>query len=60
MKPTKKITEKRMYKRPEIVCVELDNEITLALESSPPEGPGEGASLAPEYMNNDPFKGNFS
>ena len=45
-----------MYKTPEIVCVALDNEISLALESSPPVGPGEGTSLATEYINNDPFK----
>lgn len=56
MKTIEKETVKRMYNSPEIVCVELDNEISLALESAPPEGPGEGASLAPEYMNNDPFK----
>jgi hypothetical protein len=54
-----KTTEKRMYSSPEIVCVEFDNEIALALESSPPEGPGEGASLTQEYMNNDPFKTNI-
>lgn len=59
MKTTEKTTEKRMYNSPEIFCVELDNEISLALESSPPEGPGEGASLAPEYMNNDPFRFNL-
>ena len=56
MRTSEKTTEKRMYNSPEIVCVELDNEISLALESTPPVGPGEGASLAPEYMNNDPFK----
>lgn len=49
-------TEKRIYNSPEIVCIELDNEISLALESTPPEGPGEGASLTPEFMNIDPFK----
>jgi len=56
MKTIEKIFEKRMYNSPEIVCVELDNVISLALESSPPLGPDEGASLAPEYMNNDPLK----
>ncbi len=53
---TNKIVEKRRYNSPKIVCIQLDNEISLALESSPPEGPGEGAFLAPEYMNNEPFK----
>lgn len=51
--------EKRMYNTPEIVCIELDNKISLALESSPPEGPGEGALLAPEYMINDPYRLNL-
>ena len=48
--------EKKKYLAPEIALVELDNEISLALQSIPPDGPGEGASLAPEYMNNNPFK----
>ncbi len=32
---------KKKYTAPEIELVELDNEISLALESSPPEGPDE-------------------
>ncbi len=56
MKVTEIITKKRKYNSPEIICILLDNEISLALESYPPEGPVEGTSLAPEYMNNDPFK----
>ena len=56
MKTSEKTTEKRIYKNPIIEVVKLDNEISLALQSSPPEGPGEGASLAPEYMKNDPYK----
>jgi hypothetical protein len=59
MKTSEKNTEKRMYLNPEIELIKLDNEIALALESNPPEGPGEGAFLAPEYMNNDPFKANI-
>lgn len=58
MKTTERLIEKQIYNSPEIVRVELDNEISLALESNPPLGPGEGASLAPEYLNNDPFKSN--
>jgi hypothetical protein len=58
MKTTEENTKKQMYNSPEIVLIELDNNISLALESTPPEGPGEGASLAPEYMNYDPFKTN--
>lgn len=32
---------KREYITPQIVCLQLDNEISLALESTPPEGPAE-------------------
>jgi len=49
---------KRSYISPTIERVELDNEISLALESSPPGGPGEISLNAPEYFNNDPFKTN--
>jgi hypothetical protein len=52
-------TEKRIYNSPGIVSIEIDSEITLALESAPPIGPGEGFSLAPVYFNNDPFKTNM-
>ncbi len=48
--------EKKKYKAPEIVKIELDNEISLALESEPPIGPEEGAKLTPEYLKNDPFR----
>jgi hypothetical protein len=33
--------EKKKYTAPEIELVELDNEISLALESAPPAGPSE-------------------
>jgi hypothetical protein len=33
--------EKKKYTAPEIELIELDNEISLALESSPPAGPSE-------------------
>ncbi len=58
MKNTEKNIEKRMYNIPEIVCVELDNEIALQLESTPPPAPGEAKLNAPEHFNNDPFKTN--
>jgi hypothetical protein len=51
--------EKRKYIKPRIEWIPLDNEISLALESTPPAGPEEGASLAPEYLNNDPFRNNM-
>lgn len=54
------IIEKKIYRAPLIVRIRLDNEISLALESTPdaPTGPNEG--FAPEYLNNDPFKSNFA
>lgn len=33
--------DKKKYIQPAISCIELDNEISLALQSSPPEGPNE-------------------
>lgn len=57
---SERTTKKRIYNSPEIVCVELDYEISLALESSPPDGPGEYAKLSPEYIGNDPFMTNVS
>ena len=48
--------EKQKYTAPEIVCVTLDNEISLQLASNPPGGPGEGACLTPEYLQPNPFK----
>lgn len=58
MKTSEKMTEKRMYYCPEIILIELDNEISVALESAPPVGPGEGASLAPEFKHFDPYRNN--
>ena len=49
------------YTAPQIERIELDNEISLTLDSLPPGGPGEGASnRLPEYFNNDPFKMNLA
>lgn len=49
---------KRTYITPEVAIIKLDNEISLALQSLPPAGPGEGpgGTYAPEYMKQDPFK----
>jgi hypothetical protein len=48
---------KRTYNNPEIVCVELDNDISLALQSAPPIGPDEtNNALRPEYFNTNPIK----
>jgi len=48
--------EKRIYSSPELLCVELDNNISLALESLPPTGPDEGYLKVINYFNNDPYK----
>lgn len=45
---------KLLYTAPIIESIKLDNDISLALESSPPIGPEE--TLLPRYLNNDPFK----
>lgn len=47
--------EKKQYKAPRIEFIELDNEISLALESAPPVGPSETV-LTPDYIKNDPFR----
>jgi len=55
MKTLVKNSEKRIYNNPEIFCIKLDNEISLTLDSTPPEGPGEtGQSMQINEMN--PFK----
>jgi hypothetical protein len=48
--------EKSIYIAPQIELIKLDNEISLALESGPPELPGEEVIAAKDYFNNDPFK----
>lgn len=48
--------ENKLYVSPLIERIELDNEISLTLDSTPPSGPGEPVVFVPEYLNNDPFK----
>jgi hypothetical protein len=36
---------KRIYFKPEIVLIQLDNQISLALQSLPPIGPDEAAVI---------------
>lgn len=57
------INSKKEYQSPVINLILLDNEISLALQSTPPPAPGEPGytgSLAPEFLNNDPFKATYS
>jgi len=46
--------EKKIYTTPVIEKVNLDNEISLALESLPTKGPGE--SLLLDVNSSNPFK----
>ena len=50
---------KSVYFAPQVERIELDNEIALQLESTPPKAPGEAQLKAPEYFSNDPFKSNL-
>ena len=50
---------KQNYAPPIVKRIILDNEISLALESSPAPGPGEGALIKPDYFNTDPYKTNL-
>jgi hypothetical protein len=47
---------KKNYVAPQVERIELDTEISLQLESTPPEAPGEAQLKTPEYFNNDPFR----
>jgi len=51
---------KKSYTYPRIELIVLDNQISLALESEPPPGPGEYGSLMPEHFNNYPFSENLN
>jgi hypothetical protein len=50
--------KKNIYQSPQVERIELDNEIALQLESTPPKAPGEAHLQSPEYLNNDPFRNN--
>lgn len=56
MKKDNRNIQKSPYSSPQINHVILDNEISLVLESAPPEGPDEALNAKPEYFNNDPFR----
>lgn len=50
------LRKKLSYISPKIEQIILDNTISLALESSPPEGPDEASIMHQEYFNNNAFK----
>jgi len=47
---------KKIYSTPTIETIELDNEISLALQSSPPVGPDEGFNMFQNTNFANPFK----
>ena len=49
--------EKKTYIAPSIELIMLDNQISLALESSPPVGPEETVNFAiPEHFDFNPLR----
>ena len=48
--------EKRTYTLPQIVCVRLDNEISLQLESPGTPGNGDEVYNVPNHFKTNPFK----
>ena len=51
--------EKKKYKKPRIEIIFLDNEISLALASSPPAGPSESRQSM-QNSDLDPYKANLA
>lgn len=51
---------KKTYIVPRIEIILLDNEISLALQSAPPVGPGEITFINLQNPDNNPFKNQFS
>jgi len=51
----------RPYQTPDLQCIRLDNDISLALESTTPEAPGSEpwTTKVEESFSNDPFKTNM-
>ena len=49
--------EKKTYNAPQIELILLDNEISLALASTPPAGPSEMVFISNQHFTNEPFKG---
>ena len=47
---------RRVYQSPAIETIKLDKEISLLLESDPPEQDRELSLIAPENLNNNPYK----
>jgi hypothetical protein len=56
MRKHNETTAKRIYIQPQVISIELDNEISLALESEPPTYESLNGLRASDYFTNDPFK----
>ncbi len=54
------IMQKKKYIKPRIEWIPLDNEISLALESNPPIGPGETHLNSSDNFNTDPYRGEYA
>jgi len=48
--------EKKKYYAPQVELILIDNEISLALASTPPEGPGEIVHNSNQHFTSEPFK----
>jgi len=49
-------TKKNIYTTPTFETITIDNEISLVLQSTPPDAPGEGIVMNnTDYFNNNPF-----
>lgn len=55
MNISKIIIGKKTYCPPNVEIIKLDKEISLAMESDAPAGPGEGKT-GPQFQKEDPFK----
>lgn len=57
MKTQNSNTVKKDYSAPQIEKIQLDNEISLQLESAPkPDSDDEVMNRTPEYFNTDPYR----
>ena len=48
--------QKKIYTQPMVSFIRLDYEVSLALESTPPELENESLLRLPESVNENPFK----
>lgn len=59
MKKNNEISGKLIYETPHIKCIEIDNEISLSLESEPPNFEGTNGIHMSKQFFSDPFKIDF-